>query len=119
MVRDLNHLYLQHRELWVHDFEWIGYEWIDFSDADHSVISYLRKADGQYLACIHNFTPETVSNYLIRLSHVKEAKEIFNSDAAKYGGSDHLNRETALIKNNGFVITLAPLATMIFEVEFV
>jgi 1,4-alpha-glucan branching enzyme len=119
MVRDLNHLYLRHPEMWVHDFEWNGYEWIDFSDSDHSVISYLRKADGKCLACVHNFTPETVPNYLIHLSQVKEVHEIFNSDAAKYGGSDQLNREEVVINHSGFTITLSPLATMIFEVDFV
>ena len=74
MVKDINHFYLQHPELWEKDFEWAGYEWIDFSDADHSVISYLRKADGRYLAVVHNFTPETVPNYLIKLSRVKKAQ---------------------------------------------
>jgi len=119
MVRDLNHLYLQHPEFWVHDFEWSGYEWIDFSDADHSVISYLRKADGKYLACVHNFAPETLPNYLIKMSQVKEVREIFNSDAAKYGGSDQVNREVSLTKSTGFMVTVAPLATMVFEVDFV
>ncbi len=118
LVKDINHLYLLHPELWRYDFDWAGYEWIDFSDADHSVISYLRKADGKCLACVHNFTPETVPNYLIKLSRVKEVKEIFNSDSASYGGSNQLNLEIRAVKNSGFTITLAPLATMIFEVAF-
>jgi 1,4-alpha-glucan branching enzyme len=119
MVKDLNHFYLQRPELWVQDFDWTGYEWIDFSDADHSVISYLRKANGRYLACVHNFTPETLNDYLIKLSQVKEVIEVFNTDAAKYGGSDRVNTKINIVKNSGFTVTLAPLATMIFEVDFV
>ncbi|MBF8263408.1 MAG: glgB [Parachlamydiales bacterium] len=119
MVRDLNQLYLQHPELWGQDFDWAGYEWIDFSDADRSTISYLRKSDGKYLACVHNFTPETVENYLIKLSHLEQVREVFNTDAAKYGGSNRINSEIKIVKNSGFMIALSPLATMIFEVDFV
>jgi hypothetical protein len=53
------------------------------------------------------------------MSQVKEVREIFNSDAAKYGGSDQVNRTVALAKSNGFMVTVAPLATMVFEVDFV
>lgn len=118
LVKDLNHFYLEHPALWSRDFDWTGYEWIDFSDADRSVISYLRKVEGKNLACVHNFTPETVTKYLIRLTKLKSIREIFNTDAEQYGGSNCLNRKIA-IHSDGFEITLSPLATMIFEVEFV
>jgi 1,4-alpha-glucan branching enzyme len=123
LVKDLNRFYQNHPELWEMDFDWAGYEWIDFSDADHSVISYLRKSENRHLACVHNFTPETVPNYLIKLTRLKEVREVFNSDDAKYGGSNQLNTEVRLNKsdqmfNSGFLVTLAPLATMIFEVDF-
>jgi 1,4-alpha-glucan branching enzyme len=123
MVADLNHFYLNHSALWEYDFEWRGYEWIDFSDADRSVISYLRKGNETFLACIHNFTPEYVPNYWIRLSHVQKVAEIFNTDSALYGGSDKLNLEISIPKDengvpSGFYVNLAPLATMIFEIQF-
>lgn len=122
MVKDLNHFYLQKSELWEKDFDWSGYEWIDFSDADRSVISYLRKGSRGTLACVHNFTPETVHGYFIKLSRVKVVREVFNSDAQQYGGSNNLNSEIFIQSDDplysGFTITLSPLATMIFEVEF-
>ena len=90
LVRDLNHFYLQHPEFWEKDFDWAGYQWIDFSDADHSIISYLRKAE-KYLAFVHNFTPESVPNYLIKLSRLGQVREVFNTDASIYGGSGQLN----------------------------
>jgi 1,4-alpha-glucan branching enzyme len=126
LVKEINHFYLDHPELWEKDFDWGGYEWIDFSDANHSVISYLRKAgprgSGKSLACVHNFTPETTNQYLIKLSRLKSVREVFNSDAARYGGSNQLNSEVRIERSEttpGFTITIAPLATMIFEVEFI
>ncbi len=123
LVKEFNHFYLKHPELWERDFDWGGYEWIDFADADHSVISYLRKGFKSTLAVVHNFTPETIPGYFIKLSRLKAVKEIFNSDHAKYGGSNQLNIDIPVQAqeplHSGFTITLSPLATMIFEVEFI
>ncbi len=117
MVRDLNHFYLARKALWEFDFEWRGYEWIDFSDSENSVISYLRKGEDSNLACVHNFTPEFLPDYWIKLARVKKIREVFNTDAKKYGGSDKTNSQIE-VQKEGLTISLAPLATMIFEVEF-
>lgn len=117
MVRDLNHFYLKQSPLWQDDFDWYGYEWIDFSDAQNSVISYLRKGGGKSLACAHNFTPEFHAQYWIPLKGAKKIREVFNTDASQYGGSNQLNPEITT-SNEGFMVALAPLATMIFEVEY-
>ena len=116
MIREINQFYLSHNPLWERDFDWTGYEWIDFADAEKCVIPYLRKGSNGTLACIHNFTPEYTPNYFVRLKGVKSAKEVFNSDSARFGGSDKLNLKIEC--RDGFSIALAPLATMIFEVEF-
>jgi len=117
LVQDLNRFYLRQPPLWEIDFTWTGYEWIDFSDADRSVISYLRKGRDKILLCIHHFTPEYDPDYFIKLAHVRRVAEVFNTDAAQYGGSHQLNGEISPFPE-GFTIALAPLATMIFEVEF-
>jgi 1,4-alpha-glucan branching enzyme len=114
-VRDLNHFYIENAPLWENDFEWQGYEWIDFSDATNSVMSYLRKSKDRYLACVHNFTPQYHGEYFLKLGNVKQIKEVFNTDAIQYGGSNKLNENIA-ISQQGITIQLAPLATMIFEV---
>ncbi len=117
LIRDLN-LFSEEREaLWERDFSWEGFEWIDFSDADKSVVSYLRKASGAALACVHNFTPEVYHDYGIKLANVKRIKEVFNTDALEYGGSNQKN-EAIVLEPDHFRILLAPLATMVFEVEF-
>lgn len=117
MVRDLNHFYQNHSALWLSDFDWAGYEWIDFSDADRNTLVYLRKGKGAPLVCVHNFSAEGYVDYLVNIKNVKEVNLVFNTDAAKYGG---LNQSNGIIKLylDGFRILLAPLSTMVFEVEF-
>ncbi|MGK5594056.1 MAG: 1,4-alpha-glucan branching protein GlgB [Parachlamydiaceae bacterium] len=123
MVADLNRLYLHSPALWEKDFDPAGFAWIDFSDVNNSVISYLRKGHHQKLFCIHNFTPNYHARYYVSLKNVKEIREIFNSDKEIYGGSNKLNAQVEITTDaegyaNGIIIQLAPLATMIFEVNF-
>lgn len=117
MIQELNHFYLARESLWSCDFDWSGYEWIDFSDADRSTLSYLRRGKSSSVVCIHNFTPEVYFDYWVPLKNVKKAVQVFNTDAESYGGS---NQSNGFIEcnNQAFRIILAPLATMIFEVEF-
>jgi 1,4-alpha-glucan branching enzyme len=115
MIKDLNHYYLSQSALWEKDFDWLGYEWVDFSDAENSVISYLRKSENQKILCVHNFTPEYHDNYRVPLKNVFSALEVFNSDSAQYGGSDQKNSESK-IEKECIRIKLAPLATQIFEI---
>jgi 1,4-alpha-glucan branching enzyme len=122
MVATINQLYQAHPALWERDHTSEGFSWIDFSDAKNSVISYLRIGDAERLVCVHNFTPTTFTRYFIRLSGVSRIREIFSSDREEFGGSGKMNEapEPALDERGnvcGFNIVLAPLATMMFEVE--
>lgn len=122
VVKELNRFYLENRGLW-NDFDYHGFEWVDFNDHQNSVISYLRKSEGQYLLCVHNFTPVYHSTYELRIGNVKTIREVFNTDAEKYGGSGQHNKAPRLLTSDGghtygVDIVIAPLATMIFEVTF-
>ena len=77
--------------LWEHDFDYRGFEWVNFSDVQNSVISYLRKGSEGRFFCVHNFTPAYYPNYFLHLQGISNVEEIFNSDAEKYGGSGKLN----------------------------
>jgi 1,4-alpha-glucan branching enzyme len=113
-VKELNRFYRAHSALWQRDFDWSGYEWVDFSDAEHSVISYLRKSDDEELLFVHNFTPEYRDRYWIPLRR-SLIREIFSSDEERFGGSG--KRNTAVEPGEGgHWIQLAPLATMVFEI---
>lgn len=118
MVRDLNLLYLKKSQFWERDFDWTGFEWVDFSDSDFSVISYLRKSsDKKNLLVVHNFSPEFLPNYFLKMSNLKKSVEIFNSDAREYGGDGKIN-PFVYVDLQGMRFCLSPLATMIFEVDF-
>lgn len=124
LVQELNAFYHKNRALWEYDFDPKGFEWVDFSDRKNSVISYLRKGEGVYLLCVHNFTPTFFEDYFICLQNVKNIKEVFNTDREEFGGSGKINRQIQIksdLENHhlGLTLSLAPLATLIFEVHFV
>lgn len=123
MVKELNHFYLAHNALWDRDFHHSGFEWIDFADTKNCVISYLRKSDNEILLCIHNFTPMYHPQYHIPVRNVSGIQEVFNSDAARFGGSGKSNPSPQIVSNHqghavGLNVALPPLATAIFKVSF-
>jgi len=93
-VRDLNRLLLNEPSLYEKDFEHTGFEWIDFNDAENSVISFIRKAkkEGDFLLFIFNFTPVARFNYRIGVPLPGYYKEILNSDSSVYWGTNLGNR---------------------------
>ena len=88
LIRDLNRLYRDLPALHRHDFEHQGFEWIDCHDADHSVLSMIRHGEGQALVCLFNFTPVPREGYRVGLPGEGTYREILNTDAALYGGSN-------------------------------
>ncbi len=122
LVKDINHFYQQHRTLWERDFDYQGFEWVDFADNQNSIISYLRKGSEGDLLCVHNFTPQYHPHYFLRLSNVRHIEELFNSDAERYGGSGKHNHQIEIARESsghpvGIHLSIAPLSTMIFKVE--
>ncbi|MBI4804104.1 MAG: 1,4-alpha-glucan branching protein GlgB [Desulfovibrio sp.] len=87
-VKDLNTLYRSEPAFHQLDNEWSGFEWIDLSDYQSSVISFLRKdRDGSQVMCVFNFTPVVRTHYSLGSRHDGYWREVFNSDATEYGGS--------------------------------
>ncbi len=88
-VADLNHLYLREPALHQIDASWEGFEWIDISDAEQSVISFVRRGrnpiDNIVVVC--NFTPVPRLQYRVGLPTNGVYHELMNSDRREYGGS--------------------------------
>ncbi len=99
LIRDLNHLYREQPALHRHDFESQGFEWIECHDSDQSVLSLIRHGAGQSVVCLFNFTPVPRKAYRIGLHHGGVYREILNTDANVYGGSD--------VGNSGQVVATA------------
>ncbi len=123
-VTDLNLLYREHCCLWEVDFDWTGFEWIDFHNARDSVIAFLRRAaDGRdFLVFVCNLTPVVREKYRVGVPQPGFYQEIFNSDSRYYGGSDVGNSGGAPAepqphhgRDHSIVITLPPLAVVVFQ----
>ena len=86
----LNELYRSEPAMYEVDFQHWGFEWIDFHDHENSVISFLRRAKRRedYLVFVCNFTPTPHSGYRIGFPEAGLHREIFNSDAEMFGGSN-------------------------------
>jgi 1,4-alpha-glucan branching enzyme len=88
LVQALNRAYQERPALWVRDFYPEGFRWVDASDTDNSVLSFLRLgADGSVLACIANLTPVPHVGYRIGLPEAGAWREVLNTDSAYFGGS--------------------------------
>ncbi|WP_289644826.1 1,4-alpha-glucan branching protein GlgB [Maribacter aestuarii] len=92
-VKDLNQIYKNSPALYEKQFSQEGFQWIDYSDHENSVLTYIRKGhdakNDLIVAC--NFTPVLRENYRIGIPKKGRIKEILNSDAAQYGGAGNLN----------------------------
>ncbi|MFA6916255.1 MAG: 1,4-alpha-glucan branching protein GlgB [Parachlamydiales bacterium] len=117
MVKEINHIYHNESALWERDHDYTGFEWVDFSDTQNSVISYLRKSANSTLLCVHCFTPNMNPHYSINLHNVEHIEQIFNSDASSYGGADNHNTHPKIYSDK-IEIVLAPLATVIFRIHW-
>jgi 1,4-alpha-glucan branching enzyme len=92
-VEELNRAYRSEPALYEIDNDWSGFEWMDANDADNSVVSLLRKAkderDTMLVVC--NFTPVVRHNYRVGVPKGGVWRELLNSDASQYGGSNQGN----------------------------
>jgi 1,4-alpha-glucan branching enzyme len=123
-VRELNLLYSSHPAFYEVDYSFAGFEWVDFRDAEHSIIGFLRRpaGDGPFLLFCCNFTPVPRHDYRFGIPDPGFYREILNSDSHLFGGSN--------VGNNGGVhsepvayqkhyhsirISMPPLAVVVFE----
>lgn len=89
-VRELNRLYRSEAALHDLDFEPAGFEWIDFSDADNSIVAFVRKSRSpdNFIVCVYNFTPVPRRQYRVGVPAGGSYREILNSDAELFGGNN-------------------------------
>jgi 1,4-alpha-glucan branching enzyme len=90
LVAKLNGLYTGEAALYDIESSWQGFDWIDFHDAQSSVVSFLRKGRDpqEIIVCILNLTPTPRPGYRIGLPQDGDWKVILNTDASVYGGSN-------------------------------
>ena len=118
--QDLFQFYRHNPALWLEEPS--GFEWIDFSDRDQSIVAYLRKNGPEQLVFVLNFTPVPRYNYRLGVPGLGLWQEAFNSDSQFYAGSDLGN--LGQIRANpvpwhgrpySLTLTLPPLAGLVLK----
>jgi 1,4-alpha-glucan branching enzyme len=89
-MSDINHIYRDQRALWEQDYGWEGFEWIDFTDSENSVISFIRWAREreQFVVFVCNFTPVPRPGYRIGVPGAGRYRKILDTDSDAYWGSN-------------------------------
>ena len=90
LVRSLNAAYSARPALWERDFSAEGFRWIDASDVESNVASFLRLGAGgagPAVACVANLSPVVRPGYRVGLPAAGAWREVVNTDATEFGGS--------------------------------
>ena len=126
LMKDLNSFYKEQSALYKYAFDHRGFQWVDFSDRENSVIIFERRSDTkeEMLVVICNFTPVVRNHYRIGVPYRGYWKEVFSSDHQKYMGSGLLNQgllSTSPVKYHGrdfsITLTLPPLAISVLKLD--
>jgi 1,4-alpha-glucan branching enzyme len=125
-VRDLNKLYASEPALWQSDYDLNGFYWIDCSDHDNSVLSFVRQ-DATFrsqMAVILNLTPVPRYHYRVGLPRPGKWREVLNSDSQVYGGGNVGNLGGVVAaeykrhnQKYSAEMTLPPLSILAFKSE--
>jgi len=126
LIKDLNTFYKKQPALYQKQFSNEGFEWIDYNDAENSVLVYIRKGNktSDDLIIVCNMTPIPRKDYKIGLPKKGKLKEVFNSDLKKYNGSGTIQNKTVASKKEKWQyrehtgeIHIPPLAMIAFKYE--
>jgi 1,4-alpha-glucan branching enzyme len=123
---DLNRLYQSERALWDADYDPEGFFWVDCSDQENSILSFVRQdrdRTSQFLIVL-NLTPVLRRPYRVGLPRGGFWREVLNSDAEMYGGSNQGNlggvqADDYQVQNQPFSapLTLPPTSVVVFRPE--
>ena len=125
-VQDCIRIYHYQSALHELDHQPSGFEWIDQTNREQSIFSYVRKgkAEDDLMVVILNMTPVSYPHFRIGVPKAGSYLEILNSDKDIYGGSDQYNgillSSDAIgmhQREQSLEIKLAPLAISIFAYQ--
>ena len=123
-VRDMNAFLRGSPALYEADFDPRGFEWIDCSDAQQSVVCFLRygRSSDDPVLVVCNFTPVVRHEYVVGVPFGGYWRERLNSDAPLYGGSGqgnlggvHAESAPAHGRAHSLTLTLPPLSIVAFQ----
>jgi 1,4-alpha-glucan branching enzyme len=91
LVRDLNRVYRERPALWEIDDDSRGFWWLEPNDAANNVVAFCRAGEdpvADVVACVCNFSPVPRSGYRLGLPQSGPWRELVNTDAEAYGGTN-------------------------------
>jgi len=86
-LAELGRLYAATSALWRADPDAVGFEWIDCTDREQTVVSYLRKDGANHAIVVLNFTPVPRDGYRIGVPTAQSYRTLLSTDATRFGGS--------------------------------
>ena len=123
-MKALLKLYREQPALYEKDFDPEGFEWINCLEWEKNLLIFLRKGKKkeETLLIVCNFSGQSYENFRVGVPYPGKYKEIFNSDAAVFGGTGFVNPRVKISKNvehderkNSITIKIAPLSAAVFK----
>ena len=123
-MQQLHQLYRTSPALYEGDYDPKGFEWINNISANENMLIFLRKSarEEDTLLIVCNFSNVAYDNHKVGVPFHGKYKEIFNSDAEKYGGRGHVNprvknakRDECDAREHSIRIMVPPLGIAVFS----
>ena len=130
LVGDINRYYRATPAMFECDSDPAGFSWVDVADAPQSCASFIRypaselksRKTGKHVVVACNFTPVIRRGYRLGVPRNCDYREVLNTDAEIYGGSNVGNLGLVRVKPEkshgcaqSIVVTLPPLAVLYLE----
>jgi len=125
-LADLNRAYRNEKALHEQDSNISGFEWVDCHDREAGTLSCLRwsASHDAVILIVLNFMPAVRQNHMVGVPYAGLWREILNSDAKHYGGSNLGNHgevdsrpETRHGHDHSLCLCLPPLAAVFLKHE--
>ena len=123
-VKALNKLYTSEPILYETQFDINTFEWINAEDHENSVLIYARKSPaGEVVLIALNMTPIPREDYPVAIPWKNSFKEVLNSDAAVFYGSNVVNTGTLKPRPGKYgkpydlLLRLPPLGASILKMQ--
>lgn len=125
-MADVNGVYRKRPALHQVAFGSEGFEWIDFNDHEHSILSFVRydAYRDDTVVCVANLTPSPHEEYRIGSPNGSKLELLLNTDETEYGGSGYKAFKTRKIDDLGshgrehsVSLSLPPLSVLYYRVK--
>lgn len=91
LFRDLNRIYVNHKAMYINEYNPKTFKWIKADEANQSVYAFYREVEDEVMVFVFNMTSNFYNEYRIGVPYKGEYEEILNTDKDIYGGFNQYN----------------------------